>query len=486
LSASSSPPQLSPEPPADLGVAVRNGWDGRASKRFVGLALARVVAQFAGFAWFVISARALGPAEFGRLAAGLTFFALFAGIGDLGTTRTIVRHVAADHRLLASAFRQATGLRVSWGLLTAALTLGALSVITDAVSLPVVAIAGLVAVASGVTELGYAGLRAVGRVRAEAALLLFERVGFLVAATIYVRGHHSAVGIMLIYLASNSVSAIAVSTLIISGRSALRSPPVSFTDRQARLTAAEFALATVSPRISALVLILMATPAGVGVFVAAQRPIEAMALLALSTAAPVLPIVRSRLLAGRRVDAERAAVSVAAALMLVAGPLLAWLAVRPESVLTILFGTEPDGAARLTVRLLALTAVTWTFRGVAEFVLLAEERAGAALRIMTIGVAVNLAGCLLLVPRHGAAGAAIAMLVAEVVMTAAIVAALPRMVDRSSLPDYAPALGLAAITAIGLGWLGASAGGALGVLAVATVVAAFLALRTLRGLEVAT
>ncbi len=465
------------------------GWEGGASRRFVALAAARALTQAVGLGWFIMSARLLDDGQFGLLATGLTFFALFAGIGDLGMTRTIVRHVAGDPSLLWPAMRHTSMVRIVGGLVTAGLVVAALFVFGSSVSLAIVALAGLIATASGITELGYAALRSTGFVVSEVRMLVAERVAFVAIAFLAIHRGHGAWGVLIAYLATNSASAAAVTLIAWRRRSPNPRPMPALVDRQSRFTAAEFALATLSPRSSPLLLTLFAAPATVGVFVAAQRPIEAISLLALSTAAPVLPIVRSRLVAGRP-DAESAATSVVGALSTAMVPLVCWFVVAPASALHILFGSGRYPGAELALRLLAVTALTWSFRGVAEFVLLARDRAHTFLWILAAGTICNLGLGAALVAAHGAAGVAIATLTAELLMTALLVPRLwhvGRGADRAAAIRAvrlgAPTVALAVVTGSLVVLARSSSAVVVAVVGLATLAAIALAADRIRALD---
>ena len=424
------------------------GWGAGSQRRFAAVAGARLVAQVGGLAWFVIAARLLDPTQFGLLATGMTFFAVFAGLGDLGVTRTLTRHVAADPRSIWAGYVRGGLLRLFGGLVSAAAVVAVLALFQASASLLVVALAGLVAAASGLTEVAFTALRSVGRVRTEATLLVGERIVFLgVGAWALVAGA-GAVGVLGVYLATNIVSAVIAGLIVWRVAPAEGSKCGSFWDGEARLTAGEFALATVSPRTSAVLLTLMATPVAVGTFVAAQRPVEALALLALSASSTILPIVRSRLVAGQRAEALRASNGTLGAIVVALTPVLVFFIVQPTVALDLLFGSDRVPGGEPVLQLLAVTGLTWAFRGVAEALLLAEERAGAFFGLIAAGLAVNIVLGVPLVATHGATGAAIALLIAELVMTAALTRLTPGLVSLEALKGHLPAIGFGALTAI--------------------------------------
>jgi O-antigen/teichoic acid export membrane protein len=464
-------------------VAQSLAWEGGAAKRFAALASARVAAQGLGLVWFVVAARALDDSEFGELATGLVFVAVFAGIGDLGTTRSIVRHVAADRTTLWGAYWRGLVLRVVGGLGTSLPVVAVLVLIDTPVSPVVVLLAGLVATAGGATELAYAGLRSVSRVRMEVTVLIGERIAFLVLGVSVLIAGWGAVAVLVVYLVTNLGSAGVSGVVVNRARSAVSTDPGWSFDREARFTAVSFALVTVGPRVAPLLVALLAASAEVALFSVAQRPVEAITLFALSTAAPVLPMVRERISRGRRLDAEMAVASAAGAIGVAVAPLLAWFLVSPTMVLELLFGGARYDGAEPVLRLLSLTSLTWTLRGTGEFFLLAEERASRLVAIAVCGIGLTVACGVPLIVVHGATGAAIAVVVAEIVMTALLLRWVPALAVRAASRAHLPVLvggGLSVLVLVLTRSSTAASVAAVGVITAGSVV---WALRLLRGLE---
>lgn len=460
------------------------GWGVGGTRRFLALASGRAVAQVLGMVWFFAAARILSDAEYGVLATGLAFFAICAGLGDLGTNRTIVRYVAEDPRTLWPAFRSAVVLRVAGGLAVGLLIAGVIALLPVPVSAGIVLLAGLIATASGVTELAYGALRSIGKVRTEMTLLVVERLLFVAIAVAAVLRGYGPVAVLVVYLFTNTLSAMISAVVVWISRPDTHHPAGSMVDAEARYTAAAFALVTVGPRITPVLVALLASATAVGVYSVAQRPIEAMTLFALSTAAPVLPIVRGHLTRDRRAHASHVAVSVAGAIAVALMPFLAWFEVSPTMVLTLFFGAGRYDGAEIVLRLLAVTALTWCFRGVGEFVLLGGERARQLLAITGIGTVITITLGIPLVRASGATGAAVALLVAELVMVVLLIITEPTLGDRVARGAYTPAAAVAVATVVALAFVRSSTAASVGVVVVAEVIALVLAIRLVRVLEV--
>ncbi|MEZ5179030.1 MAG: hypothetical protein R2746_12375 [Acidimicrobiales bacterium] len=109
------------------------------------------------------------------MSTGLALVVIIGGLSDLGTTRTVVRHVAANPASLRANFARAGAARATAGAVLGALFVAALAVVATGIPVAVTALAAVVAAVSGMTEVGFAALRATGRVGTEVALLVGER-----------------------------------------------------------------------------------------------------------------------------------------------------------------------------------------------------------------------------------------------------------------------------------------------------------------------
>jgi len=459
------------------------GWATGVAGRFLALAGGRAVAQVLATIWFFASARILSDHEYGVMSTGLVFFVVLAGLGDLGTNRTIVRYVAADHRMLWPTYWRAVVIRIAGGVTVGVLATVLIALLPVPVSPLVVALGAAIATASGVTELAYGGLRSVGRVRVEMVLLVAERSVFLaIALTVILRGG-GPIAVLVIFVITNTASALVAGYAVWRNRPDDGREPGPLLDREARFTAASFALVTVNPQIGPVLLALLVGATSVGIFTVAQSPIEGMALFALSTATPVLPIIRSHLTSGRKAQASHVAVSVIGALVVGLTPLLVWFEVSPAMVLRLFFGEGRYTGAEPVLRLLALTAIAWCFRGVGEFVLLGHERAQRFLWITSVGTVVMIAMGVPFVLAHEAPGAAAAVLIGEVVMMLLLARAAPELADRLAWRAYLPAFVVATVSTIGLVLARGSTTASLVVLVALEVAAGLLAVRAIQALE---
>ena len=427
-------------------------WDQGVVGKLTGLAGARVVAQLLGLAWFLLAARVFSPVDFGVLSTALVLVVVIGGLSDLGTTRTVVRHVAADRTSLRSSFVRAATLRGVAGLALALVVIAVAPQVQDTISVQVVALAGLIAVASGITEIGFAALRSVGSVTTEGRLLVVERALFVVAGTAIVLAGGGPVAVLAAYAATNLVSAGVVSVRSLGFPGGAGTPSGPLLDAEGRHTAVGSTLVIVGPRISALLLVVLSTPTVVGTFSIALKVPEALGILGAAILLPLLPMVRSQLLDGRGRRAVQDAGRVTATVLMAMIPAAALLAVDGRRVLDLLFGAGTRPGSVATLALLAAVSVLWVVRTYGEVLLLAQERAARYLVAVASGIVVNLLVGVALVRWSASTGAATAALLAEAVVLIITFSSLRTTVGPPTRRLVVPvvAIGVAAVvTAVG-------------------------------------
>ena len=396
-------------------------WDTGVAGRLGSLAAARAAAQVLGAVWFLVAARALTPAEFGVMTGALAVVVVLGALGDLGTTRTVVRHVASDTGALRPAFRRGAAVRVAAGVVCGVVATAALSA-GDVLPAGALALAAWIAVASGTNEVGYAALRSVGDVRGEVRLLLLERTSFTVMSAAAVSAGAGPLVVLALYGATNTVTAVLAATRIAAA--ARRHPPTDaptpYLDAEGRRTALVSALVIAAPRVSSVVLVIAVGSAAVGSLAAAQKPAEALSLLGVAMLLPTLPVLRSRLVRGQDDRALAVGAGVASAVLLVSAPLIAWFLVEPVATIELLYGDEERAGASTALLWLAVACAFAIVRTLGELLALAGERAASYLGALVAGVAATTVLAIPLSIEHGPAGAAFASLAGEVVTTAVV------------------------------------------------------------------
>ena len=410
--------------------------------KLLGLAGARMAAQGLGLGWFLVAARALDPHEFGVLSVGLVLVVVIGGLSDLGTTRTVVRHVAADPGSLRANYLRAVAVRAGAGLVATALAAVGALVLDTGIPVAVLVLASLIAVASGATEVGFAALRSVGSIGAELRLLVGERVLFLLVGSVTLLLGGGPVAVLAVYAATNLLSALVVGASAVAWPGGHQSPAGPVLDAEGRHTAVSSTLMILGPRVSALLLVLLAAPAVVGTFTIAQKVPEALGILGTAVLLPVLPLLRASVVARGEPAAVRHGSHVTAAVVATLLPVTVWLALDGDRVLDLLFDAGGRHQATLVLALLAAIVPLWIVRTFGELVLLARERADRYLVAVAAGVVLNIAAGIPAVEVWGAAGAAYAACAAEVVVLGLVLVAVGREVRSSLFARSLPVLGI--------------------------------------------
>ncbi|MEY2571717.1 MAG: hypothetical protein QOE63_2067, partial [Acidimicrobiaceae bacterium] len=251
-------------------------------------------------------------------------------------------------------------------------------------------------------------LRSVGRVRAEMFLLVLERTTFTVAGCAAIALGSGPLVPLALYGVTNSITAILATIAVrrnARGRVERPSPPLL--DREGRHTALAASLVIIAPRVSIVVLLVRSSQVSVGSFAVAQKPTtDALALLAVAMLTPMLPLLRARVVAGRRAEAIDAGFRLTTTVLLVCAPVLAWLAVDARGAVRLLYGDESRPGATTALVVLCAATVATILRSFGELLLLAEERASSYVRALGAGAVTTLVVAVALVGEHGAAGAA--------------------------------------------------------------------------------
>lgn len=389
--------------------------------------------QMLSLAWFVFAAQAMSEFEFGLLASGLALVVLFGAVGDLGLSRTVVRYIAPDPSLLWPTFRRAVYQRSVGAAIVGLVGIVVFTSIDVELSFGLVVVSTLIAWSGGLSELVFSAFRSVGRLHTEAVIVIAERAAFAAIAVPLVVMGEGAVTVLSVYAVTNSASALYGYLAIRRSADCTVQSSHPLLDAEGRRTAFATLLVALGFRTSALLLVVLGTTSAVGSFSIAQRAPEAMALLGISAAGPVLAIARSAVAAGERKRAVESSIELCGILLLVMSPALGWFVFRPETSMDVLFDAVERSEVTAVLPLLAIAAVLWIIRTVGETILLADERARRYLIALAMGVTTNIVLGAILIRGGGATEAAIAALVAEAIVVSIVIAS-----SRTRLQQWRP------------------------------------------------
>ncbi len=392
-----------------------------------GEALARAVA----FGASLYLARTLGVQGFGLVEIGLAVLVYVQLFVDGGLETAAARTVARDPQRRAQYADNLIALRLLLALVAVAAVGGVALTWTGSTDLGRMIFRFTVAVVPGAFALGWA-FQASARMRAVAAGSVITQVVYLAAVLLLVRGPADALSVPWAYGAGVTAGTLAVAGWYTRRYGAPRPradlPFWRTTAIDAAPMAGSRALRAVSFNFDLLLLGYLASSSVVAYYAAAYRLVMVPILVFATFFTALFPILvrmseTERRRAVRWLLAGAGAVSVGAA---------AALTIGATSLLRLAMGEAftPAGPA---LRLLAWSMPMTAMAGIFRQLLLARRQQHVDLAAVMAGAAVNVSLNLVLIPRFGIQGAAVATIAGEAVVLAAAGAAVLLLPSRE--PD---------------------------------------------------
>ncbi|HEV8584863.1 MAG TPA: polysaccharide biosynthesis C-terminal domain-containing protein [Methylomirabilota bacterium] len=379
---------------------------------------ALVAAQFATKAVNLLVSvalvRWLGVHELGRYAYVLAFCFPFGALADFGLATLAIRDAsrapAEAPRILAVVRRAALALAAASA---AAMTGLALALGHDGAIVAAIGLGGLASIVSALTMPSLVLLTA----RERLDRLSLHRVAGSVLSSAATAGVLLAGGGVVALLAG-SLGTSAVMWLVaraLAGDPG-RAPAVPAGAGAALLRrAVPFGLLMAGfalyYRVDMVMLEWLAAPGELGRYAAAYRFLDAVVVLAASLGGPLFPRLSS-VAVGAPAEARRLLEAGWRPLLALGLPLTVGTVAVAGDLVALLFGAEFAGAAPL-LRLLILGTLPLFWINIANHALIAADRVWALVGVYALSALVNVAGNLVLVPRWGAAGAAVATVACE-------------------------------------------------------------------------
>jgi O-antigen/teichoic acid export membrane protein len=437
---------------------------------------AELASRLIGLGTTLLLARWLGVADFGAFGRLSVLALLIAELGELGLQATASRALVAG----TLSFRSLARARlVSSGLVGA-------SAVASVGLQPVLAPLVLFFLLAGWGEFLGVALRCRGARTQEALLLLCLRAGSLVLAAIALTAGAGLTGLAWSQAVS-PLPALFLGAALLRRRPAVEAPEVAVPAvlREAAPLAVNGGLQLLSPRVEFLVLSFLAGDRASGLFLAALRVLEFLAVVPSAIVAGAMPALTREALGGEsREVRSRTALTVA----LLAAPAAVGVLLVAPGIVRLLFGDGYAGSVP-PLRLLAIALVPLFMNALLSMALIAAGRAARLPRLTATRVVASFALALLLVPRFGVTGAALSLLLAESLLLllawgATVSSGFAVPIARPLVVALAATLPMAsAVWGAGSGLLGAVAIGALTYLA---TLAALLVLRSRREAAAAT
>lgn len=391
-------------------------------------ALVGDLAAKGGFlAVMMVAGRGLSTAEFAVLATAFSVATVLTATLDLGSQTLITRDGVAGPQARGGLLRALALARLPLLALAAVLA----AVVGVAAGEPLAAPATVLMAAAGAAQLSLTGaLRAAQDMRPEASAKLIAGALMLLASAVCVVLAPRA-GVMLLAVAAANLLAL-VPMVAAVRRVVQRGPaprPRTVLRRAAPLGA--MALATLAYyRSGTIALSLLSTPAQTARFAAASTLAFGLLCVANAVTTGLLPRLVAAADPAERVALTRRALVGVTGLAVLLGGGVALLA-RP--LLILAFGARFGDAAG-ALALLAAATVLIAPAGVLGTVLVAARRLRPVGVQVGASLAVNLLALVVLVPSHGAVGAAAATVACEllalVLLTRAAVRVLPGLAAR--------------------------------------------------------
>jgi O-antigen/teichoic acid export membrane protein len=389
---------------------------------------ARCYSLALSFAITILLARDLGVAGYGSFVIVLMLVGLAGIVADLGTQTVLVRSLAAGDD---ADVRAVAGLRLALGFGAALLALalafalyGAQHrvILGIAIALPAIVLNALTGTASALLQ---------ARLRLElvaAAEAVTQTISFALIALVVARGSSFAAVVVVVAAVAAVHAALLLGLVRRSGGLAPRVDVVAWRRilRAAVPVGASVLVATVYFRVDALILASLRGPAAAGVYGIAYRPVEALggfAPLYVASLFPLLALAASQDTARVRTLLARGSRTIAAASLPVA---LVGVAAAP--LVVRILGGGAYGHAVTPLRILLAGLPLLALNGLCGAAVVALSRQRDALVLNLAMLAFNVALNLALVPAYGASGAAIAATASEVLLLAAQVVLLRRVV----------------------------------------------------------
>jgi len=352
--------------------------------------------------------------ELGRYAYVLAFCFPFGAVADFGLATLAIRDVSRAPTHAPSITAVARGAALSLAATSSAAMVGvALLLGHDAALVEAIALGGLASIVSALTMPSLVLLTAHERMD---RLSVHRIIGTVLGSAL-------SVGVLMIGGGVVALLGAALTTNIVmfgvaralAGTPRAASPitagAVAALMRRAvpfGLLMAGFALYY---RIDMVMLEWLAPPSELGHYAAACRFLDAVVVLAASLGGPLFPRLAS-LAVSAPAEVRRLLEAGWRPLLALGLPLTAGTIVLANDLVALLFGPDFTGAAPL-LRLLILGTLPLFWVNVANHALIAADRVWALVGVYALSALVNVVGNLVLIPRWGAAGSAVATVVCE-------------------------------------------------------------------------
>ena len=421
-------------PERSLGVGQRHG---SIFRNTVFLALGDVAGRVVSLVFFTLAARHLGVAQFGILSFSLAFVSMFSVLSDLGIGTLAIREIARDRSLAQGLINRGITIRLLASTVVAIMVVAAALLLAYTASTVCIVAVCSTTVVTGGALLFYASVLQGFEHNSYTALARGGQTAVMIAGALFLaRRTPAVVDYASVLAVAGALAALTVSIVVWR-----KFAPLAFDFGIRRWLpmlrgAFPFCVATVLVAFyywsGSTILSKLAGQSAVGEFGAAYRLVAGVGFLGASFAGAVYPVI-SRVFASEPSRWPGAAGRALRLTLDLAVPQAILGLALAGPVIGILYGPGYEGSVRVMMALVWWGACA-TVNSMLSCMLFASDSQRIVTRQAAISVAVSLALNLVLIPRLGALGAAIALSVAEAAGTVFLLVSL-----YSMSPDRRPA-----------------------------------------------
>jgi len=387
-----------------------------------GLTAGRLVAAVISLVWTAVLARELSEEAVGALSLALTLSVALSILPDLGLPMIVADRVSRHPAETRALVRHVVVVRFAASILTAGVLVGMFRLGSSAtLALPLLLAVSVAATTVHTTAT--AALRGLGLVLPDACNEVGSRLLVLGLGTVLLTHGGGAVSAAAVLAVADICSAIVLAVLVRRcTTTGTRHPAHVVAWGRTLPLAGALVVASLHTRIDVWLLAVLSDGADVAHYALPARIAEGLLLPAAVAAVLVLPLTGRQTVARIRGRQALRYVGLVAVLVATGATITAVFA---EPVLRTAFGTTYAADAPV-LRLLCLAAVPSAVAiGLAPVIALLARR--LFLRTMVAALALNVLANLLLVPDHGATGAAIASVLSTTLLAVGLVIATSRL-----------------------------------------------------------
>lgn len=385
------------------------------------MTIASIFQKIIAFAYFTLIAREIGAVGTGKYFFALSFTTVFVVFVDLGFTNVFIREAAKAKQKLGEYLSTILSIKIGLGLLSYL----AIFIVINALGYEVetrhmVYLSGVTMLFDSLHLTLYGSLRALGELKYEAISIVGSQLLTLVLGTFFLFSGFPLIFLILAFTISSAINVLfVVSVLMIKHKISLRPRFDKETSRYLAQIAVPFALAAIFARvysyIDSILLSKMIGDEAVGFYSIPYKITYAFQFIPLALVAALYPKF-SEYFAHNRQKLSYIFERGIKYLLLIALPIAIGIGILAEDIILLLY-TEEYRSSILPLQILIGSLIFSYLSFPIGAFLNACDRQKMQTTIVGVVMFVNIVLNLLLIPRYGIVGAAIAALVGNILLT---------------------------------------------------------------------